>query len=165
MGTPNSNTSDDKATPRQQANSVGAERGRKQEAVDLWRRYLAFAEPSQVGEALLGLGRALVEARRTEEALDVLSRCAEELPDSFEAHDLLGQVSRETGRLEAAVVAFRRAAQLGPDEIQPRLALVVCLDALGRSAEADEVIHTLGTRGSQGPAVRALLQELLQRRG
>lgn len=156
---------DDAAELRERAEKVGAERGRKQEAVELWRRHLESVGSSQIGEALLGLGRALVEARCVEEAVDVLSRCAGELPNSFEAHDLLGQVSRETGRLEAAVAAFRRAAELGPGEIQPRVALVVCLDALGRSAEADEVIRTLGACSSRDPAIRALLQELLQRRG
>jgi Flp pilus assembly protein TadD len=161
----NSRIPDDAAQLKQRAETVGAERDGKQEAVDLWRRYLQIAEASQTGEALLGLGRALVEARRSEEAVDVLSRCAEKMPDSFEVHELLGQVSRETGRLEAAVAAFGRAAELGPDEIQPRVALVVCLDVLGRSAEADEVIRTLGLRGSRDPAIRALLQELLQRRG
>ena len=73
MGEGKSKMPDDAATLREQAESAGAERGRKQEAVDLWRRYLEIAEPPQVGEALLGLGRALVEAR-------CVPRCA---PDDF----------------------------------------------------------------------------------
>lgn len=165
MSERNSKTEDDAATLREKAERLGRERGRKEEAVDLWRRYLQVVERSKIGEALLGLGRALVEARRDEEAVDVLRRCVEESPECFAAHDLLGQLFKQSGMLEVAVEAFQRAAELSPDDLQPKVALVGCLDALGRSAEADELIRALGVRGARDPAIGALVRELLQRRG
>lgn len=160
-----SRASEDAAAIRERAERLGAERGGKEEAVELWRRYLEIVQPSQVGDALLGLGRALVEARRDEEAVDVLQRCVEESPECFAAHDLLGQMLKQSGRLESAVEAFKRAAALSPGDVQPKVALVGCLDALGRSEEADDVIRALGARGARDPAVGALVRELLQRRG
>lgn len=161
----NSNTEDDAATLREKAEKLGSERGRREEAVDLWRRYLHVVEQSKLGEALLGLGRALVAARRDEEAVDVLRRCVEVSPECFAAHDLLGQLLKQAGMLEEAVEAFQRAAESSPDDLQPKLALVGCLDALGRTAEADELIRALAVRGARDPAVGALVRELLQRRG
>lgn len=165
MEKPSSRTPDDANALREAAEAAGADRGRKQEAVDLWRRYVEIVDRPELGEALLDWGRALVQARREREAVDVLRRCAEECPDRFEVHDLLGQVLKRTGSLEEAVAAFRRAAELAPGEVQPRVALVVCLDALGKSEEADAVVRALGERSAQDPALRALVQELLQRRG
>jgi Flp pilus assembly protein TadD len=95
----------------------------------------------------------------------VLRRCADELPDRVEVHDLLGHVLKQTGNLEEAVVSFQRAVELAPDEVQPQVALALCLDALGRSEDADAAIRALGEHGAKDPAVRALVQELLQRRG
>jgi len=153
------------AAVRERAEKLSAERGRKEEAVELWRRYVEIVEPSKIGEALLGLGRALVEARRDGEAVDVLRRCVEESPGCLAAHDLLGQVLKQSGSLEAAVEAFKRAAELSPGDVQSRVALVGCLEALGRREEADDVIRALGARGVRDPAIGALIRELLQRRG
>ncbi len=159
-----SGTREDAAALRERAQLAGAERGRRQEAVDLWRRYLVVVGSSGTGEALLELGRALVEARREEEAVDVLRRCTEEWPDCFDAYGLLGEVLRQTGDLEAAVGALERAVALRPDDVQPKVSLVICLDALGRRPEAEKALASLGERGANNPAIRALVQELLQRR-
>jgi Flp pilus assembly protein TadD len=163
-GGPGSEVPEDAALLRKKAELAGAERGGKNEAVDLWRRYLEVVDPAGTGEALLELGRALVRARREGEAADVLRRCVEELPDSFEAHALLGEILRQTGELEAAVGALKRAAELSATELQPQVSLVFCLDALGRRSEADAALRVLTESGASNPAVRALVQELLQRR-
>jgi Flp pilus assembly protein TadD len=152
-------------TLRKRAEAASAERGRQDEAVDLWRRYLDVVDGTGMGEALLELGRALVKARREGEAVDVLRRCTEALPESFEAHALLGEILKQTGRLAAAVEALERAAELNPDDVQALVSLVVCLEALGRRSDAEAALAALRQRGAGNPAVAALMQELLQRRG
>lgn len=149
---------------RKKAEAVSAERGRQDEAVDLWRRYLEVADGTGVGEALLELGRALVKARREGEAVDVLRRCTKELPESFEAHALLGEILKQTGRLEAAVEALERATELKPDDVQPLVSRVICLEALGRRSDAAAALAALRESSAGNPAVAALMQELLQRR-
>lgn len=163
-GEPVSDVPEDAATLRKLAELAGAQRGRKHEAVDLWRRYLEVVDPARSGEALLELGRALVEARREGEAVDVLRRCTEEVPESFDAYALLGEILRQTGELEAAVDALKRAVELRPNDVQPQVSLVVCLDALGRRSESETVLSALRESGAGSPAVRALVQELSQRR-
>ncbi len=152
------------AALRMKAESVGAERDRKNEAVDLWLRYLEVVEPAGTREALYELGRALVQARRDEEAIDVLRRCATEWPESFEAHALLGEVLKQAGDLEAAVGALKRATELSPGDVQPLASLAICLEALGRQSEADAALSALRESSAGNPAVWALMQELLQRR-
>jgi tetratricopeptide (TPR) repeat protein len=154
----------DAAALRRKAELVGTERGRRNEAVDLWRRYLEVVEPAGTREALYELGRALVQARRAEEAIDVLRRCTMEWPGFFEAHALLGEVLKQTGDLEAAVEALKRATELSPGDVQPLASLAICLEALGRRSEADAALSALRESSAGNPAVWALMQELLQRR-
>jgi Flp pilus assembly protein TadD len=163
-GKPVSDLPEDAAALRKMAELVGAERGRKQEAVGLWRRYLEVVGPAQSGEALLGLGRALVEAHREGEAVDVLRRCTDEMPASFGAYALLGEILRELGDLEAAADTLKRALALKPDDVQARVSLVICLDALGRRLESEAALSALRDTSAGDPAVLALVQELLQRR-
>jgi len=159
-----SNVPADAAALRRKAELLSAERDRKNEAVDLWRRYLEAVEPAGTREALYELGRALVKARRDEEAIDVLRRCAAEWPESFEVHALLGEVLKQNGDLEAAVGALERATELSPGDVQSLASLAVCLEALGRRSEADAALGALRESRVENPAVRALLRELMQRR-
>jgi tetratricopeptide (TPR) repeat protein len=155
---------EDAAALRELAESVGNARTRKDEAVDLWRRYLEVSGPERIGEALLALGRAQVEARRGREALETLRRCTVEWPTCFDAFDLLGELLRLEGEHEAAVEALQRAVELDPRSLRPRVALVSCFDALGRAAEAEAVLEEVRELDSGDPAILALVQELMQRR-
>ncbi|UCF18773.1 MAG: tetratricopeptide repeat protein [Gemmatimonadota bacterium] len=147
------------------ARLVGSARGRKDEAVDLWRRYVQLADTSRRAEALLALGRAQIEARRDAEAITTLQRCSEENPENVEAWDLLGELLRRAGRLDAAVRALGHVVKLDPQAIRARAAMVFCLDALGRRLEAQQVLGDLQRLGGADPAVAALVRELVQRRG
>jgi tetratricopeptide (TPR) repeat protein len=149
---------------RELAELIGSDRTRKEEAIELWKRYVDAVEPSRTAEALLRLGRAQVEARREDEAIDTLRRCIEEASDCFAALDLMGELLRRAGRLEEAVEALGRAAELDDQAIRPRVALVTCLDALGRSGEAEAVLEVVRAIGAGDPAVMALVRELTQRR-
>ncbi len=157
--------STDSEALRELAGLVGADRARKDEAVELWRSMVAVLEPSQLPEGLLALARAQVEARREEEAIETLARCTADSPDNFDAHDLLGELLRRAGRLEEAADALRRAGELDPRAVRPRAALLACLDGLGWRDEADRVLGSLQRLGADDPAVGALVEELMRRRG
>ncbi len=156
---------DDAETLGELAALVGAERRRKKEAVKLWKRYAAAVGPGRLGDALLSLARAQVEAREEGQAIESLECCTEVDPDSFDAFDLLGELLRRDGRLEQAAEALHRAVALDPRALRPRLALVTCLDGLGRSAEAQSALAEAQTLGAGDPAIHALIQELIRRRG
>ena len=156
---------DESEAMRELARLIGAERGRKAEAVELWQSYVETVDAADVPAALLALGRAQVEARREADAIETLRRCTEEAPELPEAFEVLGALLRRAGDLESAADAFSRAAELQPDAVQPLLALVACLDEGGRSAEAGAVLGSIQKLGSGDPAVLALIQELMQRRG
>jgi predicted Zn-dependent protease len=150
---------------RELAARVGAQRGRKEEAAELWRRYVDEVDASRKAEATLALARAQVEARQVSAAIETLHRCTAEAPGSAEAFDLLGELLRGAGELKEAVEALHKAVELDPEAIRPRLALVSCLDALGRSDEAGEQLEAVRALGAGDPAVNALVMELMQRRG
>jgi lipopolysaccharide biosynthesis regulator YciM len=156
---------DDAPALRELAELVGRARTRKGEDVDLWRRYLEVAGGELIGEALLALGRAQVEARKEREAVETLRRCTVEWPTCFTAFDLLGELLRLEGEHEAAVEALQRAIELDPSAIRPRLALVSCFDALGRAADAEAALEHVRELDPGDPAILALVQELVQRRG
>lgn len=156
---------DDAGAVRELANLVGRSRGRKEEAAELWARYAELSDVDDTPEPLLLLARALIEARREEEAVEALVRCSALHPEEPAAFDLLGDVLRHQGRLEEAAEAFERASSLDPGSLRARLALASCLDALGRAEEAQRILQAVQAEGSSDPAVAALLRELLHRRG
>lgn len=150
---------------RQLAERVGAKRGGKDEAVELWRRYVEVVDASQMSQALFRLASAQVRARRDSEAIEILGRCTQIAPDYAEAFQLLGELLRRAGELEGAIGALQRAAELDPEAVGPRVALVACFDALGRQREAGAVLESIRKLGADNPALMALVQELMHRRG
>jgi tetratricopeptide (TPR) repeat protein len=149
---------------RELVRRVGTDRDGKREVVELWRRHVEAVDGPDEGAALLGLARSQVAARQEEDAIETLGRCVERLPDSAEAHGLLGELLRRAGRLEAAVEALSRATDLDPDSLEPRVALVACYDALGREREARAALESIRDLGAGNPAIGALVQELMHRR-
>jgi tetratricopeptide (TPR) repeat protein len=155
---------EDAAALRELAELVGKARTRKDEAVGFWRRYLEVAGREHIGEGLLALGRAQVEARKEREAIETFRRCTVEWPTCFTAFDLLGELLRLEGEHEMAVKALQRAVELDPSAIRPRLALVSCFDSLGRAAEAEAALDEVRELDSGDAAILALVRELVQRR-
>ena len=150
---------------RELALLVGSERTRKAEAVVLWERHLEAVEEGGRGAALMALGRAQIEARRNEDAIESLAEATRADPGLAEAFDLLGELLRGTGRVEEAVSALERATQLDPKNVRARLALVTCLDALDRKDQATRVLQQAAEIGGEDPATQALIREFMHRRG
>ncbi len=57
-------------------------------------------------------------------------------PDYAEAHNNVGNILREMGKMEAAIGAYLRAARLQPDNAVPHFNLAQALQAAGRFEEA-----------------------------
>ena len=156
---------DDAEAVRELASLVAQARGRKQEAAELWARYAVLSDNEGTPEPLLQLARALIEARREEEAVETLVRCSALHPDEAAVFDMLGEVLRYSGRVEEAAEALERACRLDPESLRPRLALASCMDALGRPEEAQRILEKVRADASADPAVAALVRELIHRRG
>jgi len=150
---------------RELALLIGQARDRKVEAMDLWQRYLEVADAHDVPAALLALSRAQIEARFESDAIETLRRCTLEAPDQPEAYETLGELLRRHGDLQGAADALRRAAELQPGSPQPLLALLTCLDSMGDTAAAQEVLTSVQRMAAGYPALAALIRELMQRRG
>jgi tetratricopeptide (TPR) repeat protein len=155
---------EDSRALRQLAELVGRDRTRREEAVELWQRYVESVSGSEKAEALLALGRAQVQARENSGALDTLRRCIAEEPNLFGGLELLGELLRQKGRFDEAVEVFERAVEVEPGAVQPRFALVSCFDALGKTRQAESVLAQVRAMNANDPAVLALVQELMRRR-
>ena len=88
-------------------------------------------------QALAGLGIALAEQGRTEEAVIHLKKALEQEPRIPTAHEQLGSILAEEGKLQEAEASYRKAVALRPNaETHAKLADV--LTSLGREGEARE---------------------------
>jgi cytochrome c-type biogenesis protein CcmH/NrfG len=122
-------------------------------------------EPQSVAEAYLEAGRYVDAAREAdaavrrdpddpelrmlaaqahtgagshERAIDHLEEVLELAPSDANLFILLGEIEQSRENVEDAYVAFRRATQLGPDEIRAWSGLALSAEALGFEEEAAE---------------------------
>jgi tetratricopeptide (TPR) repeat protein len=92
---------------------LASDLGRSSLAIDCFRKALA-ANP-QMGEARTGLGIALVQAERWEEATDMLSTLSSEQPQSFRIAYTFALALQHTQRRAEAEQQARRALHLNPN--------------------------------------------------
>lgn len=115
-------------------------------------------------EEYLGEARAAREAGRYNDALDVLTRAAAEVPEDFDSDLLLwrGRVLNDLGRFAEALEVLERLAGLDRGRgSSARLERVRSLRGIGRSPEAEGILRTLiETYPRCGPA-RIQLVDLL----
>lgn len=84
----------------------------------------------------LGLGAALSNLNRHEEAYAAIRLGSLAAPDDAEGQYALGSVAIDLGRYDEGETALREAARLRPDWIDPPLALASCLLNTARAGEA-----------------------------
>lgn len=100
---------------------------------------LARATLAQHGEhagALTLLGILMAQARRTEEAADLLGRAAARLPQEPTAHNNHGNALRDLGKHLSALGCYERALALKPDYAEAHFNQGLTLQDLGRHDEA-----------------------------
>ena len=109
-------------------------RGERGQAESLSRSILA-SQPEHAG-ALTLLGIILAQARRTEEAAQLLGRAAERLPKDASAQNNYGNVLRDLGRHVSALSAYERALAIQPDYADAHYNRALVLQDLRRFEDA-----------------------------
>jgi tetratricopeptide (TPR) repeat protein len=113
-------------------------------------RSFLLANPDDAN-ALLQMGRLLGSLARYSEAEEALFRAQRLFADESEyvVHRELGHLYRAWGRLELALAAYQKVAQLCPDHASGHIHAGAVLATLGRFDEA-LASHERGTRCSEG---------------
>lgn len=96
-------------------------------------------------------------AGRSEEALDLYSRCLAQTPKDAAMWSNAGALLRKLGRHELALVAQRRAARLEPTSTSVRNNLANILADLGQNEESIELRRTLLSGGPGDALAKALI--------
>jgi tetratricopeptide (TPR) repeat protein len=109
--------------------------GQASEALDLLRQ-AASADPTL--DALNALGIALARANHTAEALATFERCLVIDPDNAMAHENIGAIYLDAGRLDAARAEFERALRTNPDAAQGVAGLAMVAFRMGDRKTAIE---------------------------
>jgi predicted O-linked N-acetylglucosamine transferase (SPINDLY family) len=129
--------------------------GRPQAALDCYDQHLRMHRDD--AEALNRRGVALLELKRTEEAVVSFQHCLRLAPDNAPAHNNLGNAYRELDRYESALGSYARAVELAPSVASFWFHQAQILMAMDRSEDAIESLdrtlelapdhgHALGTR-------------------
>jgi tetratricopeptide (TPR) repeat protein len=104
-------------------------------------------------------GIAALRARDGGTAVAQLEAAVRALPDSAEAHRLLGIVYRAVRRIPESIEQFTRAVALAPSDERARVALANVLAETGRTEDAERVLReTIALLPSSGEARWALAE-------
>jgi cytochrome c-type biogenesis protein CcmH/NrfG len=116
-------------------------------------------------QAQIGLSRAYVVIKKTEEATAAAAAAVDALPKSVEAHTVLGTALRERGLYDEAADEYRRAIALAPDRSpEPHTGLAVVLAEQGNHAAAvAEYRKALAQNQDAEPVIYQLLGTSLER--
>jgi tetratricopeptide (TPR) repeat protein len=151
--------------PARYAGAFGAFAGRRfHESLDLFRELIAqdplIADMAAQTKDLLA-GAAALRDGNTAAAVMLLESAVAMLPESSEAHRVLGVAYRRAGTLDKAVAQFEIAMRIRPDDERSRVALGTTLAEAGKLADAErELTATLGVLRSSGAARWALADVL-----
>ncbi len=113
--------------------------GRQPEAQATFAQAIAL-DPGFV-PAYINAADALRAAGSDPEAVDMLERGLERVPDAAALHHSLGLAQVRLGQTDTAVTHIRRAAELQPDSVRYTYVYAVALDSTGREAEAIGVLQ------------------------
>ena len=115
---------------------------RAHEALSFGERAVAL-NPSSIDSRQV-LAASLIHSERYQEALEQLAEGDRVAPRAFQTVMTLGHrcwALYGLGRLEQALAACTEYARLDPAFAYPQMSRVVCLQALGRTAEAQEAVR------------------------
>lgn len=105
----------------------------------------------------VALGRGLLAANRTDEALEALREASLLSPNTPEVVLTFGEALAATGALPTAIAEFQRAARLSPDDGRPHWQIAKLWLAAG---EADKAEAAAATAFALGAVDQAVLDEL-----
>lgn len=105
-------------------------------------RALRDEQPGDEGYRV-GMARARFQQGRPEEALVLVREGLAQFPDSTALHENAGILLEALKRLPEAEAAYRRAAELGPNDPGPQLALASIADKQGRMEDAARLFAKL----------------------
>lgn len=103
---------------------------------------------------------SLFSRGQAEEARERVYNVLESDPASLRAWNDLGTIQQTLGDSLAAVIAFRKALELAPENEPAQNGLAVCLISLKQWAEAREVLQSLVAGRSDDPKLWALLGQV-----
>ena len=136
--------------------------GESARAETLWRTLDALAPGDR--HTRHGLGVALMQMRKFEEAAQVFSALAEAFPDFVAALRGLGQIGAMTGEASASLDHFEKAARCDPANIVNTRDCVKAAVKAGFWARAEFHLDELRRRGDDGGVVATLARALDQGR-
>jgi protein O-GlcNAc transferase len=119
--------------------------GQDEAALEAWRRWSEFTP--EKAAALSGLGRALVRARRWDEAEVELVQAAAQERAEVRVDTLLGFVRKERGDIEGALTAYRRGCQRAPAALTPRFGAALVLPPIYSNTDDLRAWRARYTRG------------------
>jgi tetratricopeptide (TPR) repeat protein len=113
-------------------------------------------------ELLAALGASLGILGRRDEAIAALSRAIAIDPKHFDAHNNLGNVYRDDGKLDLAIASFDQALALNPQFFEAKLNRGQVLHRLGRPAHGvGDLREAVRLRPDRVDAQRTLSDALL----
>jgi Flp pilus assembly protein TadD len=118
-----------------------------------------------VADVHFGLGTALLDLGRAEQAAEALRRAVEISPNDPEAHNNLANALAELGEGEAAESGYLSALALRPDYAEAHMNLGILLARSGRDSEAEGCYRTAVATDPDFLAARLQLARYLRRVG
>ena len=142
---------------------IRATMGEHEPSIEAFEAALVIREAFHV--ARYQLGRNLIEAGKSEEAVVELEKVVQALPQSPNSHAALGMALKSVGRLEPAVEAFKQSLQIAPKQAETHSQLGILYLELQDWANAEEHFRFLVESGT--PTIEALanLSVAIQKQG
>ncbi|HEY2730275.1 MAG TPA: tetratricopeptide repeat protein [Polyangia bacterium] len=101
----------------------------------------AAAQTLQSSQADFSRGQALIIAKRPADAAEKFEAVTKAEPDFAPGWYALGAARRRAGQCEPAIAAYRRYAQMLPNEPEPYYGLGLCLKETGQLASAAQALR------------------------
>jgi tetratricopeptide (TPR) repeat protein len=101
----------------------------------------AAAQTLQSTQAEFSRGQALVIAKKPAEAAEHFEAVTKAEPDFAPGWYALGAARRKAGQCDRAIAAYRRYAQMVPEEPEPYYGLGLCLREAGQMASAAQALR------------------------
>jgi hypothetical protein len=101
----------------------------------------AAAQTLQSSQADFSRGQALIIAKKPADAAERFEAVTRAEPDFAPGWYALGAARRRAGQCEPAIAAYRRYAQMLPNEPEPYYGLGLCLKETGQLASASQALR------------------------